>query len=244
MHRDNVMLCFEANKAVLCEKALTLNAQDAAELVEAARARRLFFMEAMWMRCNPNIVAMQRLTASGAIGAVSAVGADFGFLSDKPPEHRLLDPALGASALLDIGVYAMTFVWLFMGAPLRVQSTGTLSERGFDLSCASVLTYGVGPGVRRREPRPHRRRSAVPRAVALQRDSQRRNHVARAASRRRRLCSRDRRGAAVPAIRCHGVQRRTTRRHGGHLGSPRPDASTDRLNAAGRRPVVSRSAGA
>ena len=47
MHRDNVMLCFEANKAVLCEKALTLNAQDAAELVEAARARRLFFMEAM-----------------------------------------------------------------------------------------------------------------------------------------------------------------------------------------------------
>jgi len=144
MHRDNVMLCFEANKAVLCEKALTLNARDAAELVEAARARRLFFMEAMWMRCNPNIVAMQRLVASGAIGAVSAVGADFGFLSDKPPEHRLFDPGLGASALLDIGVYAMTFVWLFMGAPLRVQSTGTLSERGFDLSCASVLTYDAG----------------------------------------------------------------------------------------------------
>lgn len=144
MHRDNVLMCFDAGKPVLCEKALTLNATDAAELVETARSKRLFFMEAMWMRCNPNIVAMRDIAASGALGDVTAVGADFGFVPDKPPEHRLFDPALGASAVLDIGVYVTTFVWLFMGRPRTVQSTGTLSERGIDLSCASIFKYDPG----------------------------------------------------------------------------------------------------
>lgn len=144
MHRDNVLLCFDAGKPVLCEKALTLNAPDAAELVAAARVRRLFFMEAMWMRCNPNVMAMRDIAASGALGDVTAVGADFGFVPDKPPEHRLFDPALGASAVLDLGVYVTTFVWLFMGKPHAVQSTGTLSERGIDLSCASVSSYDAG----------------------------------------------------------------------------------------------------
>jgi predicted dehydrogenase len=141
MHRDNVLLCFEAGKAVLCEKALTLNADDAAELVTVARQKGVFFMEAMWMRCNPTIREMQEVVRSGAIGDVTTVGADFGFVPDKPPEHRLFDPALGASAILDIGIYPTTFVWLFLGAPSTVQSTGVLSERGVDLSCASVLAY-------------------------------------------------------------------------------------------------------
>ncbi len=141
LHKDNVRLCFDAGKPVLCEKALTLNAHDAAELVSTARDAGLFFMEAMWMRCNPNIRAMHALVQSGAIGEVTAVGADFGFVPDKPPEHRLFDPALGASALLDLGVYTTTFVWLWLGQPDRVQSTGVLSDRGIDLSCASVFTY-------------------------------------------------------------------------------------------------------
>jgi predicted dehydrogenase len=141
LHRDNVLLCFQAGKPVLCEKALTLNARDAAELVAAARDKGLFFMEAMWMRCNPNIRAMQELVRSGAIGEITAVGADFGFVPDRPPEHRLFNPALGASALLDLGVYTTTFVWLFLGRPADVQSAGVLSDRGIDLSCASVLSY-------------------------------------------------------------------------------------------------------
>lgn len=144
MHRDNVQMCFDAGKPVLCEKALTLNAADAAELVATARSKRLFFMEAMWMRCNPNIVAMRDIAATGTLGDVTAVGADFGFVPGKPPEHRLFDPAFGASAVLDIGVYATTFVWLFLGQPRAVHSTGALSERGIDVSCASVFTYDAG----------------------------------------------------------------------------------------------------
>jgi predicted dehydrogenase len=141
LHRDHVLMCFDAGKPVLCEKALTLNAADAAELVAAARASRLFFMEAMWMRCHPNILALHEVVDSGEIGEVTAVGADFGFVSDKPPEHRLFDPALGGSAILDIGVYTTTFVWTLLGTPREVQSTGELSDRGIDLSCASVFSY-------------------------------------------------------------------------------------------------------
>jgi predicted dehydrogenase len=144
MHYDDVLMCFDAGKSVLCEKALTLNAKDAAELVSTARERGLFFMEAMWMRCNPNIRAMQEVVASGALGDITAVGADLGFVPDEPPDHRLFDPDLGASAVLDIGIYPTTFIWLFMGPPRTVQSTGVLSERGIDLSCAGLFSYDSG----------------------------------------------------------------------------------------------------
>ena len=143
-HRENVETCFSSGKAVLCEKALTLNARDAEALVAAARRSRLFFMEAMWMRCNPVVRAAARMVADGAVGQVTSVGADLGFVADKPPGHRLFDPALGASALLDIGIYPLTFAWVFLGAPAQVRSVGVLSERGIDLSCASVLRYHDG----------------------------------------------------------------------------------------------------
>jgi predicted dehydrogenase len=144
LHPDNVRICFEGGKAVLCEKAVALNATDAEALVAEARQRGLFFMEAMWMRCNPGIRAVQDMVATGAIGEVTAVSADFGFVPDKPPEHRIFNPDLGASALLDIGIYPLTFASLFLGEPTSIASTGTISDRGIDLSCSSLLSYEGG----------------------------------------------------------------------------------------------------
>jgi len=144
LHRANVELCLAAGKAVLCEKALALNADDAAAMVATARASGLFLMEAMWMRCNPTVLAAQDAVGSGAIGAVTAAAADFGFVPDLPPTDRVFDPALGASALLDIGIYPLTFASLFLGEPERIVSTGTLSERGIDLACTSALGYADG----------------------------------------------------------------------------------------------------
>ncbi len=143
-HLDNVRTCFAHGKAVLCEKALTLNCADADALVTEARERGIFLMEAMWMRCNPIVRAVQDQVATGAIGAVTAVAADFGFVPDKPPGHRIFDPVLGASALLDIGIYPLTFASLFLGDPTAIHSVGTLSDRGIDLACASVLSYAGG----------------------------------------------------------------------------------------------------
>jgi predicted dehydrogenase len=144
LHKDNVQLAFEAGKPVLCEKALTLNARDARELVEQARARRLFFMEAMWMRCHPVVRRIRQLARDGALGAVQQVRADLGFRVDRPATDRLLAPELGGGALLDMGIYPLTFAWLLLGEPDQVAAAATRSPAGVDLNVSVSLGYASG----------------------------------------------------------------------------------------------------
>lgn len=144
LHKEHVMLAFEAGKPVLCEKALTLNGDEAAYLVEQARERGLFFMEAMWMRCNPLIRRIQQLLATGDLGPVTQVRADLGFRVDADPADRLLDPVLGGGALLDMGVYPVTFAHLFLGRPDQVAAVAALSEQGADLNIAMSFRYASG----------------------------------------------------------------------------------------------------
>lgn len=144
LHPEHVRLAFAAGKPVLCEKALTLNARDAEALVAEARERRLFFMEAMWMRCNPLVRRLQQLFATGELGTIQQVRADLGFLVDKPPTDRLLDPALGGGALLDMGIYPLTFAYLFLGEPSSVAAAAALSPAGADVNLALALGYESG----------------------------------------------------------------------------------------------------
>ena len=144
LHREHVELALEAGKPVLCEKAFTLNARDAEDLVALAREKNLFLMEAMWMRCNPLVRRLQQLVASGRLGEVRQVRADIGFVVDKPPTDRLLDPVLGGGALLDMGVYPLTLAQLFLGAPSSVAAAAALSEAGADLNLALSLGYESG----------------------------------------------------------------------------------------------------
>ncbi|MFI6726750.1 Gfo/Idh/MocA family oxidoreductase [Streptomyces sp. R-74717] len=140
-HREAAALCLEAGKHVLCEKAFTLNAREADELVKLARDRGLFLMEAMWMYCNPVIRRMTELVRDGAIGDIRAVQADFGLAGPFGPEHRLRDPALGGGALLDLGVYPVSFAHLLLGEPDRVQADALLSPEGVDLNTAMLLGW-------------------------------------------------------------------------------------------------------
>jgi len=144
LHHGHVMLAFEAGKPVLCEKALTLNAVQAEHLVAEARQRRLFFMEAMWMRCNPMVRRLQQLLATGELGTVQQVRADLGFVVDKPVTDRLLAPELGGGALLDVGIYPLTFAHLFLGEPDSVAAAAALSDLGVDLNIALSLAYRTG----------------------------------------------------------------------------------------------------
>ena len=144
LHKEHVMLAFEAGKPVLCEKALTLNADDAAYLVAQARERNLFFMEAMWMRCNPLVRRIRQLLETGELGPVTQVRADLGFRVDAEPTDRLLDPALGGGALLDMGVYPVTFAHLFLGRPDKVAAVAALSEAGADVNIAMSFGYESG----------------------------------------------------------------------------------------------------
>ncbi|HET6859417.1 MAG TPA: Gfo/Idh/MocA family oxidoreductase [Streptomyces sp.] len=137
-------LCLAAGKAVLCEKSFTVNAAEAEELVALARQHDRFLMEAMWMYCNPVIRRLTEVVRDGAIGEVRTVHADFGLAGPFAAEHRLRDPALGGGALLDLGVYPVSFAQLLLGEPDRVQADALLSPEGVDLNTGMLLGWDSG----------------------------------------------------------------------------------------------------
>ena len=122
VHYDAVLTCLTGGKSVLCEKPMTLDLVSSAHLVQEARARGLFLMEAMWMRCNPAVRRIAELVRDGAIGELVSVHADFGLQGPFEATHRLRDPELGGGALLDLGVYPLNLAHLVLGTPATVQS--------------------------------------------------------------------------------------------------------------------------
>ncbi|MFN8568711.1 MAG: Gfo/Idh/MocA family oxidoreductase [Kouleothrix sp.] len=108
LHHANTLLCLGAGKAVLCEKPFAINAGEAAAMIDAARARGLFLMEAMWTRFLPHMLRLRELLAAGVIGELRMLQADFGFRTEFNPHSRLFDPALGGGALLDVGIYPVS----------------------------------------------------------------------------------------------------------------------------------------
>jgi predicted dehydrogenase len=131
-HREHALLAIEAGKPVLIEKPVCLNAADTREVFQAAERAGVFAMEAMWTRTNPMIREAQALIASGAIGEVRSVRAEMSGGKPYDPSHRLYDLANGGGALLDLGIYPVTFAWLFLGEPDSVGVIGELAETGAD----------------------------------------------------------------------------------------------------------------
>ena len=144
LHLENARLCFEAGKHVLCEKPLTLSLADAEEMVRLAGEHDRFLMEAMWTACQPGILALRERLRSGELGTPRHLHAELGFRVDAPPEDRMLNPELGASALLDMGVYPLTFAHLMLGEALDLKASANLSEGGIDLDVAIVGRYPDG----------------------------------------------------------------------------------------------------
>ncbi|QKW27268.1 Gfo/Idh/MocA family oxidoreductase [Streptomyces seoulensis] len=143
-HRAAAGLCLAAGRNVLCEKPFTLNLREAAELVALARAHDRFLMEAMWMYCNPLVRRLKALVDDGAIGEVRTVQADFGLAGPFPPAHRLRDPHLGGGALLDLGVYPVSFAQLLLGEPADLTARAVLSPEGVDLQTGALLSWESG----------------------------------------------------------------------------------------------------
>ncbi|WP_405580896.1 Gfo/Idh/MocA family protein [Streptomyces sp. NBC_01190] len=143
-HREAAGLCLEAGRAVLCEKAFTINAREAGELVELARDRELFLMEAMWTYCNPLVRRLVAMIAEGAIGEVLNVSAHFGFAGDFAPEHRMRDPKQGGGAVLDLGVYPVSFAQLLLGEPDEVRAVAHLTPEHVDDNTAILLGWKSG----------------------------------------------------------------------------------------------------
>lgn len=143
-HLEHSLLCLNQQKAILCEKPLCLNSAQVEELISVAKVNNAFLMEAMWTGCLPNILSVQNTIKSGAIGEIIHLTADFGFKTDYNPKSRLFDAALGGGSLLDIGIYPLYVSLLFLGKPVKIQSSIRYSTSGVDASCTALLTYKEG----------------------------------------------------------------------------------------------------
>ena len=157
-HYQNAMLCLRAGKPVLCEKAFTVNEAQARALAAAARERNLFLMEAVWTRYFPLSIKIRELLQQGAIGPVHRAVADLGAGEDVeakwPPEHRMRSPALAGGALLDLGIYALTWVFQTLyhalpaaerAPPSRVVALVGPHGTGVDETTAVLVGFPKGP---------------------------------------------------------------------------------------------------
>ncbi|MCU1586091.1 MAG: oxidoreductase [Microbacteriaceae bacterium] len=138
-HRRLALLAIAAGKHVLVEKPIGVNAGEARDIAEAARAAGVFAMEAMWSRFLPQTTVIATLLEDGAFGDVGIVTADFGGVFEFDPLGRAFNPKLGGGALLDLGVYSIWFANFALGAPSSVTATGTVTSTGVDGQSALVL---------------------------------------------------------------------------------------------------------
>jgi predicted dehydrogenase len=143
-HHANARLALEAGKPVLVEKAFTMNAAEARDLVALAREKRLFLMEAMWTRFLPHMAEIRRSLDAGELGEVVTVLADHGQWFALDPEHRLFARAIGGGALLDLGVYPVSFASMVLGTPNRVVTLSTPAFTGVDGQTSILLGYPSG----------------------------------------------------------------------------------------------------
>ena len=144
MHFANARLALDAGKPVLVEKAFTMTVDEAVELVAIARERGLFLMEAMWTRFLPHVVALRDIVRSGELGEIVEVIAEHGKWFEKDPTSRLFAPELGGSAMLDLGVYPVSFASMILGMPTRVAAMVTPAFSGVDATASAVLGYDSG----------------------------------------------------------------------------------------------------
>jgi predicted dehydrogenase len=143
-HRDDCLACLSMGRAVLCEKPFTLNAAQAGEVINQARASGKFCMEAMWMRFHPLIQQVRDLVRSGAIGEVRLLTADFGYPAAFAPENRFYDLQAGGGSLLDRGVYPLSLAYFLLGPPTDVVGRASIGSTGVDEQQSTLLTFKGG----------------------------------------------------------------------------------------------------
>lgn len=142
-HYKNAMLCLENGKHVLCEKAFAVNAAQAKEMIALAEEKRLLITEAMWVRYMPMAKTLKEVLDSGIIGEPMTLTASLCYLIDKFP--RLTDPNLAGGALLDVGVYVITFASLVFGDEITsIDSSVIKADTGVDSQNSMVFGYPGG----------------------------------------------------------------------------------------------------
>jgi len=142
-HFENAKMCIENGKGVLCEKAFMANAEQAKEIVKLATDKKVFLCEAIWTRFMPSRKIIDDIIKKGTIGNITSLTANLGYdISDK---KRIIDPNLAGGALLDVGIYPLTFASMVLGDDIvKITSTCTKTPTGVDEQNVIILEYPNG----------------------------------------------------------------------------------------------------
>ncbi len=143
-HKEHTILALNALKPVLCEKPFALSVRETQEMIDAAVANNVALLEAMWTRYLPHIAQLREIIASGDLGKIYNVQADHGQRLADRNIPRLVEPDLAGGALLDLGIYPISFAHLVLGTPNRITSTGVMTERGVDAQTSAIFDYADG----------------------------------------------------------------------------------------------------
>lgn len=144
LHYEHTLLCLEAGKAVLCEKAFAINTSMVREMIAKSKEKNLFLMEAIWTRFHPAIAQTLEIIQSGQIGNIVHIAADFGFKAVYEEESRLFNPSLTGGALYDIGIYPLFISKLILGNPKEIKAVATFAPTGVDSNTSLSLSYENG----------------------------------------------------------------------------------------------------
>jgi predicted dehydrogenase len=140
-HAEGATLALEGGKHVLVEKAFTLNATEARRIADLAASKGLLVLEAMWTRYLPHMIRIREIIADGTLGELRTLIADHTQKLPDDPTHRINALALGGGALLDLGIYPISFAWDVFGKPSTIQATATFKETGADAQIATIFGY-------------------------------------------------------------------------------------------------------
>ena len=143
-HHGAALLAINAGKAVLVEKPFAMDAAQARDMIDAARERGTFLMEAMWTRFLPHIARVRQILAAGTLGDVVYLTAEHGQWFAADPRFRLFAPDLGGGALLDLGIYPVSFASLVLGAPARITAVSDWAFTGVDATTSMIFQYDSG----------------------------------------------------------------------------------------------------
>jgi len=144
LHYENTLLCLQHNKAVLCEKPFAMNARQAKTMIDLAKEKSLFLMEARWTMFHPHYKKMHEMIGQGLLGDIRSVLINFGFKPAPPIPPRLFDPTLGGGTLMDIGIYNVFMAMSILGKPDVIEASMTPSASGVDEQCAILFKYKNG----------------------------------------------------------------------------------------------------
>ncbi|WP_420571992.1 Gfo/Idh/MocA family protein [Kordia sp.] len=143
-HYENTLLCLQKGKAVLCEKPMGINSKQVQTMIQEAKSRKLFLMEAIWTRFMPSYKKVLELLDAQTIGDIISVHADFGFLGKFDPESRLYNKDLAGGSLLDIGLYPIFLSLLVLGIPTDIKAMARMTETDVDSFCSMLFSYKNG----------------------------------------------------------------------------------------------------